>query len=180
MTQNPLLLYMVADLLRNPELQGTFVDDPEQVMDSYGLTTEQRAVLYSMHAGHIGDYIRREFAVAAPLEGGVPIQPDWPLPDPQIRSFEPRTAARGATVDVVIRGEGLLPSAEVRLVPEAAEAPCAAGVVRGVRGTFREAEMQASFDLGTVSPGRYRIEVANGPDLPPLRSWKHGPFFSVQ
>jgi hypothetical protein len=40
--------------------------------------------------------------------------------------------------------------------------------------------MQATFDLSDATAGEYRIEVSNGSDVPPLRSWKNGPFFKVQ
>ena len=177
---NGLLLYMVADLMRDASKQGAFVENPEAVMNSYGLSDHQRSIFYSMSAPRIGEYLRDEFTANAPLQGGAPVLPDWPVPDPQVRSFEPRAGAPGALVALTIRGEGLLPSAEVRLIPRAGgEAVPVVGEVKGVKGTFREAEMTASFDLSGASKGEYRVEVANGADVPALRSWKNGPFFSI-
>jgi hypothetical protein len=171
---------MVADLMRDPNKQGAFVESPDKIMDSYGLNDFQRATFYSMNAPRIADLIREEFTTNSPIESGMPVQPDWPAPDPQVRSFEPRTAARGALVSLIIRGEALLPSAAVRLVPRSDEAAAAVGgTVKGATGTFRETELSATFDLSSASPGEYRVEVANGAGVPPLLSWKNGPFFSV-
>jgi hypothetical protein len=177
---NGLLLYMVADLMRDASKQGAFVEDPEAVMNSYGLSDHQRSVFYSMSAPRIGEYLREEFTANAPLQGGAAVLPDWPVPDPQVRSFEPRAGTPGARVALTIRGEGLLPSAAVRLIPRGGEAAPVMGAVSGVKGTFREAEMSATFDLSGAATGEYRVEVANGGDVPPLRSWKNGPFFRVQ
>jgi hypothetical protein len=174
-----LLLYMVADLMRDSGKQGAFVENPEQMMSKYGLNDNQRAIFYSMSAPTIGDYIRAEFTANAPMQGGAPVLPDWPSPDPQVRSFEPRAATIGTTVALTIRGEGLLPSAAVRLIPRGADGAPIAGTVKAVSGTFRETEMQATFDLADVGKGEYRVEVANGGDVPALRSWKNGPFFSI-
>ncbi len=178
---NGLLLYMVADLMRDAAKQGAFVENPEAVMNNYGLSDHQRSIFYSMSAPRIGEFIREEFTANAPLQGGAPVLPDWPVPDPQVRSFEPRASAPGALVSLTIRGEGLLPSAAVRLIPRSdGETAPVVGAVSGVKGTFREAEMSATFDLAGAAKGEYRVEVANGADVPPLRSWKNGPFFSVQ
>jgi hypothetical protein len=179
--ENGLLLYMVADLMRDAAKQGAFVENPDSVMNSYGLSDHQRSIFYSMSAPRIGEFIREEFTANAPLQGGAPVLPDWPVPDPQVRSFEPRAAAPGVLVALTIRGEGLLPTAAVRLIPRSADGgPTVAGTVDGVSGTFREAQMQATFDLSDATAGEYRIEVSNGSDVPPLRSWKNGPFFKVQ
>jgi hypothetical protein len=174
-----LLLYMVADLMRDPSKQGAFVDSPNSIMDSYGLNDHQRATFYSMNAPLIADLIRDEFKANSPIESGMPVQPDWPAPDPQVRSFEPRTAARGSLLSLTIRGEALLPSAAVRLIPRSDEAAPVSGTVKGAAGTFREAELSATFDLSSASPGEYRVEVANGDGVPVLLSWKNGPFFSI-
>jgi hypothetical protein len=178
--ENGLLLYMVADLMRDASKQGAFVENPEEVMNGYGLSEHQRAIFYSMSAPRIGEFIREEFTANAPLQGGAPVLPDWPVPDPQVRSFEPRAAIPDAIVALTIRGEGLLPSAAVRLIPRNGEATApVAGAVKAVTGTFRETEMSATFDLSGAPKGEYRIEVVNGADVPPLRSWKNGPFFSI-
>lgn len=175
-----LLLYMVADLMRDPNKQGAFIESPNQIMDSYGLNDHQRATFYSMNAPRIADLIRDEFAANSALENGMAVQPDWPAPDPQVRSFEPRTAARGTLLSLTIRGEALLPSASVRLVPRSQEAATpVGGTVKGATGTFRETELSATFNLSSASPGEYRVEVANGAGVPPLLSWQNGPFFSV-
>jgi hypothetical protein len=178
---NGLLLYMVADLMRDAGKQGAFVEDPEEVMNSYGLSDHQRSIFYTMNAPRIGEFIREEFTANAPLQGGAPVLPDWPVPDPQVRSFEPRAGAPGALVALTIRGEGLLSGAAVRLIPRnGGQALPVVGAVNGVKGTFREAEMTATFDLSSAVKGEYRVEVANGADVPALRSWKNGPFFSIQ
>ena len=179
--ENGLLLYMVADLMRDAAKQGAFVENPESMMNSYGLSDHQRSIFYSMSAPRIAEFIREEFTANAPLQGGAPVLPDWPVPDPQVRSFQPRAATLGASVALTIRGEGLLPTAAVRLIPRTGDGIAAVeGAVKGVSGTFREAEMSATFDLAGAAKGEYRIEVVNGQDVPPLRSWKNGPFFLVQ
>lgn len=180
--ENGLLLYMVADLMRDPNKQGSFVESPDKVMDSYGLNEHQRATFYSMNAPLIADLIRDEFKANSPIESGAPVQADWPAPDPQVRSFEPRAGERGSLISLTIRGEALLPTASVRLIPRAADSPGAqpvGGTVNGASGTFREAQLTATFDLSKASPGEYRVEVANGAGVPVLVSWKNGPFFSV-
>jgi hypothetical protein len=159
-----LLLYAIADLMRNGNLQRRFLANPQEVMDWYRLPANARATLFSMRADLIGSFISNEFQANGQILGTVPA---WPGPNPHIDDIKPNRAAAKATVSVTVTGEGLLDGADVLLVPPGGGAPLAAPAKAeaGAGPDFRHLALTATFTLPAAPKGDYDVRVRNSSNV---------------
>lgn len=159
------ILKIVADIITEPKSLKKLEQDPEAFMDSYGLTQDEKVLLFTCCRPLIAEAIRREVD-AWYVKGPGGNAPMWPGPDPGITSFAPTSAKKGGKVTIEVSGEAILKNAELRLVQKDAKKPFlpAIGPITA-RGTFRKTVLSAEVSLKGAPAGEYEVQVINGENV---------------
>lgn len=172
------ILRIVADIITDGSKLKKFEKDPEKFMDGYGLTADEKVLLFTCCRPLIAEAIRREldhWEVLGP-QGQSAM---WPGPDPGITSFTPAKAKRNTKVHLTVSGEAILRNAELRLVEKGAADPFLPKVSNvTAKGTFRKTILEADVSFKGAPPGEYEVQVINGEDV--LYVEKRDPWPSTQ
>lgn len=108
------LLFFMADVMRNPDLQSAFRKNPGGVMTEYGLNTAQQVALQSRDPGRIAQELKVELEKK---KNDVTVL--WPGPTLELKTFSPSSGAQGQS-SLVVQGTGtnFTEDMTVQLVPE--------------------------------------------------------------
>jgi len=155
------MLRIAADLLTSKENQRRFDRDPTEFMDQYGLSNEERALLYTCCKPLVAEAIRREID-AWELD----IEAHYPGPEPHVSEVAPDSAIAGDRIPLVIRGEGIMRTASVTLAHPTGSHRIQCSV-RSIAGTFRSTVIEAEADFTDAPAGDYTLEI---------RNWDHVPY----
>lgn len=102
-----MVIHLISDLIRKSDVRAAFNQDPNAVMQEYGLDTAAKCVIYSMHPQTIADAIQAEVMSVTTdfMEGEFPPtdvnclpeagagQPTYPVPTPEIFRLRPQVVS---------------------------------------------------------------------------------------
>lgn len=148
-----MLMFFIADLARDPNMQAAFSEDPERVMARAGLSDEQKALLRTRDPKRIAD------AVAAEVEG-LPVRSvdpvvSWIGPVLHVTAIEPSGGVVGHDVNAVVYGTYFESTMTCSLVQGPVVIP---GVVSNVV-TGLNSRMDVRFNLDNARFGAYAVQA---------------------
>ena len=150
-----MLVTLIADLIRDPKLQEEFSRNPEAFMDRVGLEAQSRVALRSQDPERLAKALVRELRdVSAEVMS-------WATPgDAEVGSVEPRSAHRGSTVRLIVRGRWFSENAACVLMRENKELPVSDGLVMG--SNTNNSTFHGTLKLGPDADiGEYTVHVRN-------------------
>ena len=175
----PLLFRLVYDLLNDLKLRKRFIRFPESVVDSYGLSDEQKSIFYTMDLNNVRPALQKELStwntefnkysyegLCFPYEDEA-LDPDacdkimdssYPSPIPEIRRLRPYKVASGKDTFLTIFGKSFppVPSLGVEFVPATGTGTIAITGLR-LKGTFRSSRLE--MKVSSATKGYYTVNV---------------------
>ncbi|WP_437970526.1 hypothetical protein WMF04_15110 [Sorangium sp. So ce260] len=148
-----MLMFFIADLARDPNLQAAFSEDPERVMAHAGLSDEQQALLRTRDPKRIADAVAKEIE-GLPLRSVDPVA-NWIGPVLHVTAIEPKGGVQGHEVKTVVYGTFFENPMTCSLV----QGPTViSGVVSNVI-TGQNSRMDVQFNLANALPGPYGVRA---------------------
>lgn len=140
---------IAAEILAHREKLSAYLCDPAGALADHSLTPEEhRFIRYCIDS------------VVNQQDGQLDAGMHYEGPEPHIAEMAPDIAVTGMQVEVKVRGEAIVRSAELHLIQRGAEQPYEIPCkVRSVTGTFRNSTLEASVDLRGAPPGDYDVHV---------------------
>ncbi|WP_437801710.1 hypothetical protein [Sorangium sp. So ce693] len=148
-----MLMFFIADLARDPNLQAAFAEDPEHTMEAAGLSDPQRAVLRSRDPKRIADAVAREVE-RLPMRSPDPVV-NWIGPVLHVTAVYPPAGVVGQVVKLVVYGTFFESAMQCSLVQGQT-------VIRGVVSnvvTGESSRMDVQFNLGNAPPDWFGVQA---------------------
>jgi hypothetical protein len=145
------LLHFLADLTRNADMQLAFSRDARVVMDQRELTPAEQELVKRRDAEAIGAAIARELRTFETEE-----RFRWPSSSFEIESVEPRRAAAGSDVRVLVNGKYFpkIESCSLHYENRTIE-----GVVEALV-TGADSRLEVTFSIpGDAPAGKWNVQV---------------------
>ncbi|WP_437727594.1 MULTISPECIES: hypothetical protein [unclassified Sorangium] len=148
-----MLMFFIADLARDPNLQAAFSEDPERAMAQAGLSDEQKALLRTRDPKRIADAVAQEVE-ALPIRSVSPVV-NWIGPVLHVTAVEPNSGVHGQEVKTVVYGTYFESTMACSLVQGTT---VISGVVSNVV-TGMNSRMEVRFNLANAVPGPYGVQA---------------------
>jgi hypothetical protein len=147
-----MLIFFIADLLRDPDKQARFLEDPVALLSENGLSEEQQAIILSRNSELLARAVSQELLTTT-LSGPVVL---WPGPVLHLTAISPDRGGRGRVLKTRLTGTWFEQSLRVSLTLGATSVH---GDVRGVtRYDNGSSHASVEFTLGSELPtGRYTV-----------------------
>ncbi|WP_437281584.1 hypothetical protein WME90_13825 [Sorangium sp. So ce375] len=148
-----MLLFFIADLARDPNLQAAFAEDPERAMDAAGLSDAQKTVLRTRDSKQIAAEVAREVE-GLPVKSVDPVV-NWIGPVLHVTAVDPREGVVGQVVKVVVYGTYFESTMRCSLIQGQT-------VIQGVVSNVvsgPNSKMDVQFNLGGAPLGWYGVQA---------------------
>ena len=166
------LMRVIGELVSDPNSVNEMHDHPEDFMEKYNLTEEEKVLLCTCCQPLLGDLFKNELMKHVPVAHA-----RWPRPRPRIHEVAPSSAKVGTIPEILIMGEGILHNAVAKLVKrdekgaeiatiELTNVTCTKGpyIKEFKKLGFKQKRLRTQGDLKKAEPGIYDVEVHNSAD----------------